>query len=98
MIAQEWSRMKVAEKRVYIDMMRECKGEYVRKWTGARIPFVRKKSGRQPRDRTMPEPLANPFRAFFRENFKLFQDENPDFDYHQIKNLLEEVWDIFDEE
>jgi hypothetical protein len=70
----------------------------VHKMSGARIPFLRKRRGRSSRDRTMPEAIDTPFRAFVRENKALFESENPDYDYHDIKNLMEDIWDVLDAE
>ena len=33
-----------------------------------------------------------------RENKPLFEAENPDYDYHEIRELLEDIWEVFDEE
>ena len=44
----------------------------------------------------MPEAIDTPFRAFVRENKALFEQENPDYDYHDIKNLMEDIWDVLD--
>jgi hypothetical protein len=53
-VAQEWSKMTAAEKKIYQENMRECRGEYVKEFSGSRIPFVRRRRGRAARDRTMP--------------------------------------------
>ena len=66
--------MTVAEKKVYQEMMRECRSEYVHYMSGARIPFVRPRKGRSARDKTMPDPIATPFRAFYKENQPIFQE------------------------
>jgi hypothetical protein len=97
-IAQEWSRLSVDEKRIYTENTKECKAEYVHKMSGARIPFLRKRRGRSSRDRTMPEAIDTPFRAFVRENKATFEKENPDYDYHDMKNLMEDIWDVMDAE
>jgi len=79
-------------------MTRECKGEYIKKMNGARIPYLRKRRGASARDKTMPEPIDTPFRAFVRENKVHLEAENPDYDYHEMKALLEEVWEVMDAE
>lgn len=79
-------------------MMRECKGEYIKKMNGARIPHVRARRGRGARDKTQPDPIATPYRAFLKENQPLFETENPDLEYHEIKDMLVDVWDVLDDE
>ena len=46
----------------------------------------------------MPEPIDTPFRAFVRQNKPIFEAENPDYEYHEIRDLCEEVWEVFDQE
>lgn len=98
MIAHEWSRLTVQEKHMYREMHRECKTEYVKKFNGSRIPCLKKRKGASARDRTMPEPLDTPFRAFIRENRPTLEAENPDYDYHEMKALYEDIWDVLDAE
>ena len=79
-------------------MARACKEEYINKMSGQRLPKLRGGRGKSTRDKTKPDPINTPFRAFVKENEKLLLDENPGFDYYDLKRLTEDFWEVFDDE
>eukprot|EP00347_Sterkiella_histriomuscorum_P011006 403374105 len=66
--------------------------------SGMKMPFIRQSRGRSARDKTKPDPIMTPWRAFCSENRPIFVNDNPDLDYHEIKTLLQDVWDVLDDD
>lgn len=66
--------------------------------SGQKLPIIKGGRGRSARDRTKPDPICTPYRAFVMENKEKFMEEYPDLDYTDIKRLLEDMWEIMDEE
>ena len=54
--------------------------------------------GRAARDRTQPERISTPFRAFVRETYPMLQEENPHLDYYDLRTMMQDIWDVLDEE
>lgn len=86
------------DKALYQQSSKLCKERYVHEMSGMRLPALKPARGKSSRDRTKPEPIDTPFRAFCRQTKPVFESDNPDYDYYQMKTLLQDVWDVLDDD
>ena len=80
--------MDLKDKALYHQSSKLCKEMYINEMSGIKLPFLKGGKGKSARDRTKPDPIASPFRAFVKENQPIFLNDNPDLDYYNIKRLL----------
>jgi hypothetical protein len=62
--------------------------------SGQRLPvFKGGARGRANRDKTKPEPIMTPYRAFLKENKERFSNEHPHLEFHEISRILYDMWE-----
>ncbi|CDW86559.1 UNKNOWN [Stylonychia lemnae] len=93
-----WSELQPGDKAIYIQSAKLCKEQYVKDWSGQKLPLLRGGRGKSARDKTKPEPIMSPWRIFVKENTPILQNDNPDLEYYDIKRMLEDIWADLDED
>ena len=58
--------MSPENKALYQQSSKLCKQKYVHEMSGMKLPRLRGGRGKSSRDKTKPEPIDTPFRAFVR--------------------------------